>query len=260
MKRLVRKSLRRFGWELTRFRPESCEWARLTRMLSEHGVDTVLDVGANTGQYAKNLRDAGFTGQIVSFEPLLKAHSQLRRTARRDSCWTVAERMAIGDWDGETQIRVANNSVSSSVLPMLDTHLAAEPESRFVAAESVPIARLDTIAPRFVNKDKRIFIKMDVQGFEKKVMDGAPEVLKLAIGLQLELSLTPLYEGQPLFQPMLEYLRAIHFDLWTLNPAFVDKTSGRLLQVDGVFFRRKNEGWDIGSAGVQDKLGLVHHV
>jgi len=241
LKRLVRKALRKAGWELTRFRPESCEWARLKCMLSAHGVGTVLDVGANTGQYAKNLRDAGFKGRIVSFEPTSEAHSQLCRVARSDSMWTVAERMAIGDWDGRTQIHVANNSVSSSLLPMLASHRAAAPESGFVATEAVSIARLDSIAPRFLQDDKSIFIKIDVQGFEKKVLEGAPKLLQRTVGLQIELSLTPLYDGETLFQPMVEYLCAMDFDLWGLIPGFIDKRNGRLLQVDGIFFQRKGE-------------------
>ncbi len=241
-KRLVRKALRKVGWELTRFRPESCQWARLKCVLSAHEVDTVLDVGANTGQYAISLRDAGFKGRIVSFEPTSEAHSQLCRVARNDSLWTVAERMAIGDWDGQTQIHVANNSVSSSLLPMLASHRAAAPESGFVATEAVPIARLDSIAPRFLKNDKSIFIKIDVQGFEKKVLEGAPKLLERTVGLQLELSLAPLYEGETLFQPMVEYLRAIDFELWGLSPGFVDKRNGRLLQVDAVFFQRRGEG------------------
>jgi FkbM family methyltransferase len=249
MKRLVRKALRRVGWELTRFRPEACEWAQLKCMLSAHGVNTVLDVGANTGQFAKNLRDAGFMGRIVSFEPTSEAHSQLCRAARNDPSWTVAERVAIGDFDGQTQIHIANNSVSSSLLSMLASHQSAAPESGFVATEVVPIARLDSIAPRFLPDHNSIFIKIDVQGFEKKVLDGAPKLLERAVGLQLELSLTPLYEGETLFHPMVEYLRAIDFDLWALIPGFVDKSNGRLLQVDGVFFQRRGDDQSLNSGG-----------
>jgi FkbM family methyltransferase len=241
MKRLVRKVLRKVGWELTRFRPESSEWVRLRWMLSAHRVETVLDVGANKGQFGRSLRDSGFKGRIVSFEPVYEAHSQLCRVARKDSLWTVAERMAIGDRDGQTEIHVANNSVSSSLLPMLDSHLVAEPESGFVASETVPIATLDSIASRFLENDNPVFIKIDVQGFERKVLEGAAKLIKRTVGLQLELSLMPLYEGETLFQPMVEYLRTMDFDLWALVPGFVDKQNGRMLQVDGVFFLRKNE-------------------
>jgi FkbM family methyltransferase len=240
MKRMIRKTLRKMGWELTRFRPESSEWARLVRMLSAHGVSAVLDVGANTGQYAKNLRDAGFSGQIVSFEPVLEAHKQLCTAARNDPLWTIAERMAIGDRDGGAEIHVAANLASSSLLPMLDSHLGADPGSGFNDSQSVPMARLDTVGNQCLKNGEFIFIKIDVQGFEKKVLDGAPMLLQRAVGLQLELSLTPLYEGETLFQPMLEYLRESQFDLWALVPGFVDNRNGRLLQVDGVFFKRRS--------------------
>jgi len=240
MKRLVRKAIRRVGWELTRFRPESSEWARLKTMLSAHGVDTVLDVGANTGQYAKNLRDAGFKGKIVSFEPTSEAHARLCRAARHDPLWTVAERTAVGDVDGQTQIQVAGNSVSSSLLPMLASHRAADPNSGYLTAEDVPIATLDSIAPRFLKGDELIFVKIDVQGYEKKVLAGAPTLLGRTVGLQLELSFMPLYEGETLFQPVVEYLGARDFELWGLTPGFVNKSNGRLLQADAVFFRRKD--------------------
>ena len=238
MKRLIRKTLRTAGWELTRFRPESSEWARSVRMLCTHGINTVLDVGANIGQYAMNLRDAGFKGRIISFEPVSEAHSLLCRAARNDAHWTVAERMAISDRDGQTEIHVAGNLASSSLLPMLDSHRTAAPASRFVATQTVPMARLDTVADRFLKNGECLFIKIDVQGFESKILDGAPLILKRGIGLQLELSLVPLYQGETLFQPMLERLDKLGFELWSLIPGFVDKGTGRLLQVDGVFFRR----------------------
>jgi FkbM family methyltransferase len=238
MKRLIRKTVRNMGWELTRFRPETSNWARLVRMLSIHGVNTVLDIGANTGQYAKNLRDAGFEGKIVSFEPLLEAHSQLCRAARNDPLWTIAERMAIGDRDGYAEIHVGHNSVFSSFLPTLDALRDADPDCGFVEKQTVPIARLDSVANRFIDRGKSFFVKVDVQGFESKVLDGAPELLNHAVGLQLELPLVEVYEGVVLFQSFLERINNLDFDLWSLIPGFVDIKTGRLFEVDGVFFKR----------------------
>jgi FkbM family methyltransferase len=223
---------------VTPFRPESSDWARLVQMLSVHGVDTVLDVGANTGQYAKNLRDAGFRDRVISFEPLSEAHSQLRNAARHDPLWTVAERMAISDENGQAEIHVSANSVSSSLLPMLASHCDAEPGSAFVYSEPVTTAILDSVAWPFIVDAKAFFIKIDVQGSEDKVLGGARLLLERAMGLQIELSLTPLYQGETLFEPMLQRLGQLDFELWTLAPGFVDKRTGRLLQVDGVFFKR----------------------
>ncbi len=240
MKRFVRKTLRKLGWELTRFRPELSQWAQIIRMISTHQVDTVLDVGANTGQFARNLREAGFAGRIISIEPTAEAYSQLCRVARGDSKWTVAERMAVGDRVGQMEIHVSGNSVSSSLLPMLASHLEADPDSGFVATEAVPVATLDSLTPRFLTDGNSIFVKIDVQGYEMKVLEGAQKMLGRTAGLQLELSLLPLYEGETLFQPMTEYLHAMDFELWGLIPGLVGKKSGRLLQVDAIFFKRRS--------------------
>jgi FkbM family methyltransferase len=207
------------------------------KLLAVHDINVVLDVGANTGQFARNLRDAGFKGRIVSFEPSELAHSKLLKAAKMDPQWTVAPRGAIGDHDGKVTINISRNSVSSSLLPMLATHLAAEPESCYVGTEEVELHRLDTIAADFASDHDHTFLKLDVQGFEYEVLQGAPCLLKRICGIQLELSLVPLYQGQQLFDPMLHWLQELGFELWSLVPSFVDWNTGRLLQADGIFFR-----------------------
>ena len=189
------------------------------------------------GQFARHLRDAGFRGRIISFEASVKAHSILVNNARGDANWTIASRMAVGDRDGKTTINISQNSVSSSILPILGTHLQAEPESRYIASEEVNMRRLDSVASDFLSNGDRIFLKLDVQGFESEVLRGAHELLTRICGIRLEMSLVPLYEGEDLFDSMLQRLRGLGFVLWSLVPGFVDKNTGRLLQVDGVFFK-----------------------
>jgi FkbM family methyltransferase len=225
------------GWDLKPFDPNHSEWAQLVRQLAVHEVNTVLDVGANVGQFARKLRDSGFRGKIVSFEATSAAHGKLREEAKADKGWIVAPRAAIGDSDGSTTIHVSANSAASSVLAMLPAHAEAAPESRYVASEEVMLRKLDTIGRQFVSNDDRVFIKLDVQGFEYQVLQGAKELLTRVIGLQLEHSLVPLYAGEHLFHPMLHELEERGFELWSLVPGFVDGSTGRLLQVDGVFFR-----------------------
>ena len=100
IKRFIRRLIRTSGWDLSRFDPCSSQWAQLQQLLSHHRIRLVLDVGANIGQYAKGLRDAGFKGRIISFEPVLTAHAKLKKAAQGDALWTVASRMAIGDVRG----------------------------------------------------------------------------------------------------------------------------------------------------------------
>jgi FkbM family methyltransferase len=207
-------------------------------MLHQHGIDTILDVGANEGQYALSLRDLGFTGRIISFEPLATAYQRLQRSAAKDKLWIVPSRMALGNQEGQVQIHIASNGgASSSLLGMLDAHRRAAPEVEYVGSEMVPIARLDAVAEQFLGTARNIFLKIDAQGFELPVLQGSGELLRRITGAQLELSLVALYEGQALFSELLDWMREAGFSIWGIFPGIADNSSGRLLQTDVVFFR-----------------------
>jgi hypothetical protein len=144
----------------------------------------------------------------------------------------------MGSSIGEIVINIAGNSVSSSVLPMLDSHISAAPISGYVGQESVPLFTLDSVLPDILGKFKNPFLKIDTQGFEGEVLNGAKNVLSHIRGVQLELSLVTLYEGQHLWQEMISRLNNEGFVLWTILPGFTDPKNGKTLQVDGVFFRK----------------------
>ena len=235
---LIKKFMHFFKLEIRRFDPSISDSAQFIRQLDFNGVNLVLDVGANIGQFGrKNLRDAGYRGRIVSFEPLSTAWNTLSAEASRDSLWNIAPRMAIGDKNGDVRINVAQNSVSSSILDMLPNHRQFAPQSAYIAVESVPIKRLDEIVPQYLLPDSRIFLKIDTQGFEDFVLQGAQGILDRVVGIQLELSIIPLYEGQQLFDEMILRMKQAGFELWGISIAFVDMDSGRTLQVDATFFR-----------------------
>lgn len=237
LKRLVKRGMRRLGFDLRHYRPESSGEAQFMAMLSAHGVNLVFDVGANIGQFGRWLREAGYSERIVSFEPLSAARKQLSVASQYDPLWEIAPQAAIGSEDGEIDIHIAGNSVSSSVLDMLDAHANAAPGSAYVDSEKVPLQRLDTIAPGYLHPDSILFLKIDTQGYEDRVLKGAPGLLERAIGLQLELSFVPLYDGQRPYDELIAQLKNLGFNLWCMTPAFVDPINGRLLQVDATFFR-----------------------
>ena len=205
--------------------------------LSAHGVNLVLDVGANSGQFGGFIRGAGFRGRIVSFEPLSEARKLLAAEARGDPLWEVAPQMALGSEDGEIEIFVAENSFSSSVLPMLRAHAFAAPGSAYVGKESVPLRRLDAVGSVYLSPDSVLFLKIDTQGYEDRVMQGAPDLLRRAVGLEIEMSLVPLYEGQRMYTDLDAQLRTMGFALWSVAPEFVEPSSGRILQVNATYFR-----------------------
>jgi hypothetical protein len=82
-------------------------------------------------------------------------------------------------------------------------------------------------------------LKIDTQGYESEVLKGAPETLARVAGLQLELSLVPLYGGQKLMPEMLETVASLGFELWALVPNFLEPGTARMLQADATFFREK---------------------
>lgn len=210
----------------------------MKHLLNYHKISLVLDVGANCGQYATSLRECHYSGRIVSFEPLSNAYTQLLAMSQKDPLWEIAPMTAIGDREGEITINIAGNSQSSSVLQMLDAHVKAAPESAYCGSEIVKLSRLDTLAKQYINSDQQsIFLKIDVQGFERQVLEGAAQILPLVKGIQVELSLVPLYRDQLLFEEMLEILRKLGYDLHAVIPGFTDKETGRLLQMDGIFFK-----------------------
>lgn len=238
VKALVRRAIRNFGIEVSRYDPAHSEYARFQSMLTSHGVNLLFDVGANQGGFAKDLREIGYRNRIVSFEPLSEAWNQLKAASSSDPLWEVAPRGAIGAEEGEIEMHVAANSVSSSALGMLDAHLKAAPNSGYVTTEKAQLRRLDSLGAEYLRPDSVLFIKIDTQGFEGQVLRGAREILKRTVGLRLELSFVPLYENQPLFDDLISELKELGFDLWGWTPEFYDPTTGRLLQGDGTFFRR----------------------
>lgn len=204
--------------------------------LHAHGVTTVIDVGANIGQFGESLRRTGFAGRIHSVEPLQAAYDELATRVTDDATWT-AERAALSDAPGTVQMNVSANSVSSSVLPMLETHAGAAPQSRYVATEDVPATTVDELVGRLGFDPATTLLKIDVQGYEKSVLDGATATLPRFVGVRTELSLTPLYGGQALLPDIVTLLAGLGLELWFIEPGFRDPATRRLLQLDGTFFR-----------------------
>ncbi|WP_439532508.1 FkbM family methyltransferase [Polymorphobacter sp.] len=236
MKEWLRWALRRRGWDVHRYLPTLSPDAQMKALLGRLRIATVLDIGANTGQYGELLRAIGYRGRIVSFEPQASAHAGLTATAAADPLWDVAPRTALGDAPGTAHLNIAGNSASSSLLPMLDRHRDAAPASAYVGTEEVPVARLDTAAAAWRDSGP-LHLKIDTQGFERQVIAGAPETIAAAASVQLEVSLVPLYERAVSFEVLLAEMGAAGLSLSALWPGFADPASGQLLQIEAIFAR-----------------------
>jgi hypothetical protein len=160
--------------------------------------------------------------------------------------------VAMGDHAGEATLHVAGNSASSSMLEMLPAHLEAAPESRYVGDVQVRMSTLDDEIERHIRADERLFVKVDAQGYEAYILAGATRSLDRIQGLQLELSLVPLYAGAPTLASLVREIEGHGFTLMSVEPGFIDVRSGQLLQVDGVFFRARpgSDGATMARSGV----------
>lgn len=237
VKHELRRLLWKVGYDVGRFTPASHPIARRKRLLATYGIDTVLDVGANAGQFATELRkDMGYGGRILSFEPLGAAFESLRTAAADDPLWEVFN-FGLGDTDEKREINVSDNSYSSSLLEMLPSHLAAAPNSRYIGKESVVLKRLDSMFTSLCGDSGHLYLKIDTQGFEDRVLQGAETSLAQIHTVQMELSLVPLYEGQALFTDLCVLMRDKGYSLVALENGFSDGATGELLQADGIFHR-----------------------
>ena len=210
---------------------------RRVQLLNHHAVSLVWDIGANDGGYARESRRFGYRGRIVSFEPLHEPYRMMKEHAVHDPLWTTLP-YALGAESGEATLNVAGNrGASSSFLPMLDRHRVAAPTATYVATQTVQVHRLDAVWQEFAGSSDRMFLKVDVQGFERQVLDGAAGLLDICVGLQLELSFVPLYEDSMSYQDAFDLAVSRGFTVMSLEPGFTDQWTGQMLQADVVFLK-----------------------
>jgi FkbM family methyltransferase len=214
---------------------------RVAALIDHLGLDTVLDIGANIGQYASALRASGFRGRVVSCEPLSDAFAHLRRRSARDSAWT-ALRTAVGAHAGTLEINVSANSYSSSLLPMTNAHRDAAPGSEYVRREKVAVTTVAELVRKHGIDPARTLLKADTQGYEPQVLDGAGGLLGRFAAVALELSFVPLYEGQQLFGDLTDRLQQAGYATYGFEAGFSDPLTGRMLQCDGLFVRSELAG------------------
>ena len=238
MFRLPRAILRKLGYDVVRYSTAlTGADARRLRALQTHRIDVVLDIGASVGNYARKVRECGYHGRIISFEPLAESYEVLAAASAHDDMW-LAVHTAIGDQDGSTSINVSGRSTSSSLLQMDPSHLAAAPDSAYISHEDITVKRLDTALEGLVRPEDRLYLKIDVQGYEASVLAGAKAALATTQVLELEVSMVSLYEGSTLHAEMIQTLDTLGFHLISWEDVLTDPQTGYVLQSDCIFARQ----------------------
>jgi FkbM family methyltransferase len=214
------------------------EQLHLKKLFDRYEVDCVFDVGANAGQYGWMLRErVNYNGPIVSFEPVPSAAAVLREAAAGDSNWHV-EQVALDRSAGNMTFNVAQDSEFSSFHRPSAASVAIFSEQSSVVQEiSIKTATLTEIFAKYADllRFRRPFLKMDTQGHDIAVAEGAGEVLRSFVGLQSELSIRGLYEDIPDYNQSIHYYQSKGFEL----SAFVPNNEGhfpKLLEIDCIMY------------------------
>jgi FkbM family methyltransferase len=210
----------------------------LVGLLNKNNINLVLDVGANAGQFAQSIRTNGYDKNIVSFEPLLEVYNNLLKISKNDNRWKVYKRCALGDRNEKSSINVSAYEQSSSILSMTSLHSKIKKNSEYVSKQEINIYKLDSIFNEICSSKDKIFLKVDTQGYEDKIIDGAKKSLSQIKGILLEASLVELYKGTTLWLDLILKIQKLGFLPWLIDRGFSDNINFRTLQVDIVFLRK----------------------
>lgn len=229
--------LRHVGVKVTQADQPSEFMCHLRRVAERYPVDAVVDVGANAGQFAAQLRDAGFAQPIVSFEPASAAYDALAAAAAADVGWYPL-RMALGASARDVTLNVASFSLLSSLHEPNERCGELFGELGRTHAESVVQRRLDEVLPGLspIDELSRLLLKLDTQGHDLEVLAGAHGCLDRVAVLVIELSFKSIYEDAPTFVDAVSRVHALGFELSGVFPVLQDDAL-TLYEADAVFVR-----------------------
>jgi FkbM family methyltransferase len=204
------------------------------RVLSGLDCRTVVDIGANRGQFALVARQCQPHARVISFEPLPAAAAKFRAVFAGDDRVTLHE-VAIGPAPGNATIHVSKRDDSSSLLPISSTQVALFPGTEEVATATVRVAPLREFIPASDTKPPAL-LKLDVQGFELEALRGCEDLLDRFAYVYAECSFVELYVGQPMADEVIAWLREHAFKLHGKYNTVHDR-DGRAIQADMLFAR-----------------------
>lgn len=203
----------------------------LLDVLARGAITTVLDVGANRGQFAEWLFAYGFKGEVHSFEPLPEAYAALESAARAHRRW-AAHALALGSTNGQSQLYVGRNDQTSS-LNAVDRAAASGIEALdVVGCVSVPVQRLDSWLEVHRIDPARTILKIDVQGSEQDVLEGAGAALDKFQLIQVETAIVPVYRGESRLPVLIDFFHRRSFVVRGLRPVYFHPKTRELMQVD----------------------------
>jgi FkbM family methyltransferase len=207
------------------------------RVIRQRGVGELFDIGANEGQFALRLRQSGYAGRLISFEPQPGPYAALCKLAASDASWECVN-LGLGEAPAKLEMHVSGWSVSSSLLPIGRRHVELMPATAEVGTVSVDVVRLDDwVAGRGGLGSGPLFLKIDVQGYEGPVLRGGETTIASADGALVELNFADLFEGQTKYFEVMRHLEQAGLRFCGLFEVNLDPQTRAALWADGLFLR-----------------------
>jgi len=245
----------RAGYSVTSIATQQAEAKRLSldrwRWLETLGIGTLVDVGANTGQFAQHFREIRPDSLIYSFEPLRDCFDELQKTMASMPGFT-AFNVALGESDGEAVFFRSEFSPSSSLLSMGESHKELFPFTRVVTPQTVTLRRLDSYLDEITVRGG-LFVKIDVQGAEAQVLGGGRRVLSGAVAVLAEVGYFSLYKGQTTLQEISGFLDDCGFAFMGMVDQYLRPSDSLPVYGDALFVRRAS----LERCGLRSSSGAV---
>ena len=194
---------------------------RIQRIISEYQIDCMIDVGANVGQYHDFLRNyVGYAGLIISFEPDPSNFDVLVKASQSDDLWIV-KGYALGKENTTSTLNIMESSVFNSFFE--PNHAETNQfimHNTIKTTTEVSVKRLDGVMPELIKKHKfsRAFLKLDTQGFDLDVFEGASNCLDMILGIQTEVAFISIYKNMPSAEQSFNAFRSKGYDVSGLYP------------------------------------------
>jgi FkbM family methyltransferase len=203
--------------------------------LKNYQVQTVIDIGANEGQFITKTLPVFPNATIHCFEPLQDVYGKLKKNFEKTPN-VITHNFGLGEANEEKEIFNNEYSPSSSMLEMMSFHKENFDFAVKVEPKRIAIRRLDDFFPADIAKP--LLVKIDVQGYEMFVLKGGDKVVRQADIVIIETSFYPLYKGQPLFEEIYDYFVARGFQYAGNIEELSSPVDNRILQADAIFINK----------------------
>jgi FkbM family methyltransferase len=242
MRLFIRKLLQKVGYDIVKYHPkykmgdfDTVNLEGEFKWLKEFDFKTILDIGANEGQFADKMHAIFPKATIYSFEPIPETFAILQKNFENIPQIKPVN-LAIGEASGEIIFNKNESTASSSFLEMTGQHT----DNFYFAVKTEPInVRVETLvnAMKEVSLELPLLIKIDVQGFEEKVINGGIEIIKMADMVFCEVSFVELYKSQSLFDKTFQTFKEMGFKYMGSIEQLRSPETNHILQADAIFVK-----------------------